>query len=235
MATFVLIHGAWHGGWCWQRVAEPLRQLGHRVFTPTLTGLGERAHLLDPQVDLITHVRDAVGVIEAEELEQVVLCGHSYGGMVITGAADAGRHRIDAMVYLDAFVPEPGQSLIDCLPPDRQRMIRENSAASGWMTESPPATAWKVRAPEDRAWVDRRTTPHPSATMSQPLNHARPWENVRKAVYVRAEGYDPSPFAPIAERLKGDPRWQVVGVPCGHDVMVDEPQKLIDILIDASR
>jgi pimeloyl-ACP methyl ester carboxylesterase len=235
MATFVLIHGAWHGGWCWPRVAEPLRQLGHRVFTPTLSGLGERAHLLTPQVDLITHVHDVVGVIEAEELDKVVLCGHSYGGMVITGAADAVRHRIDAMVYLDAFLPEPNHALIDCLPPDRQRMIRANTAASGWMTESPPATAWRVRAEEDRVWVDRRTTPHPAAAMSQPLPHSRPWEGVRKAVYVRAEGYDPSPFGPIAERLKGDPRWQVLGVPCGHDVMLYVPQKLVDILIDASK
>lgn len=235
MATFVLVHGAWHGGWCWPRVADPLRTMGHRVFTPTLTGLGERSHLLDPRVDLITHVRDVVGVIESEELEEVVLCGHSYGGMVITGAADAVRHRVDAMVYLDAFLPEPNHSLIDCLPPERQRMIRENSAATGWMTESPPASSWKVRSPEDQIWVDRRTTPHPAATMNQPLPHSRPWDSVRKAVYVRAEGYDPSPFGPIAARLKGNPHWQVTGVPCGHDVMVDEPKLLIDILLDAAK
>jgi pimeloyl-ACP methyl ester carboxylesterase len=234
MATFVLIHGAWHGGWCWPRVAEPLRRQGHRVFTPTLTGLGERAHFLTPTVDLVTHVRDVVGVIEAEELQQVVLCGHSYGGMVITGAADAVRSRIDALVYLDAFVPEPNHSLVNCLPPERQKLLLQQSP-SGWMTESPPASSWKIRSPEDRAWVDRRTTPHPAATMNQPLPHGRPWEQVRKAVYVRAEGYDPSPFAPIAERLKSDPRWEVVGVPCGHDVMVDEPDRLVEILIDASK
>lgn len=233
MATFVLVHGAWYGGWCWTRVAEPLRAQGHTVYTPTLTGLGERAHLLDPQVDLITHVRDVVGVIEAEELNKVVLCGHSYGGMVITGAADAVRHRIDSLVYLDAFVPEPNQSLIDCLPPERQQRLREQSPA-GWMTESPPASSWKVRSEADRAWVDRRTTPHPAATMNQALSHRRPWETARKAVYVRAEGYDPSPFAPVAERLKRDARWQVVGAPCGHDVMVDEPQHLVDILLDAA-
>ena len=191
MANFVLVHGAWHGGWCWPRVAEPLRRAGHQVFTPTLTGLGERAHLLDPQVNLITHVRDVVGVIEAEELDQIILCGHSYGGMVITGAADAVRRgRIDSLVYLDAFVPEPDQSLIDCLPPERQKRMREHGPG-GWMTESPPASSWKIRAPEDQIWVDRRTTPHPAATMSQPLSHRRPWEWVRKSVYVRAEGYDP--------------------------------------------
>jgi hypothetical protein len=103
------------------------------------------------------------------------------------------------------------------------------------MTESPPASAWKVRAPDDQAWVDRRTTPHPAVAMTQPLNHSRPWMGVRKAIYVRAEGYDPSPFGPIAERLKSDTRWQVVGVPCGHDVMVDEPDRLVEILIDASK
>jgi pimeloyl-ACP methyl ester carboxylesterase len=235
MANFVLVHGAWHGGWCWPRVADPLRRLGHKVFTPTLTGLGERAHLLDPQINLITHVRDVVGVIEAEELDTIVLCGHSYGGMVITGAADSVRRgRIDSLVYLDAFIPEPNQSLIDCLPTDRQRLLRQQSPG-GWMSESPPASSWKVRTAADQTWVDRRTTPHPSATMSQPLNHRRPWENVRKAIYVRAEGYDPSPFAPIAARLITDPRWEVVGVPCGHDVMVDEPEKLVEILLNAAK
>ncbi len=235
MANFVLVHGAWHGGWCWPRVAEPLRRLGHKVFTPTLTGLGERAHLLDPQINLITHVRDVVGVIEAEELDTIILCGHSYGGMVITGAADSVRRgRIDSLVYLDAFVPEPNQSLIDCLPAERQKLLRQQSPA-GWMSDSPAASSWKVRAAEDQKWVDRRTTPHPAATMSQPLNHRRPWESVRKAVYVRAEGYDPSPFAPIAQRLKTDPRWEVVGVPCGHDVMVDEPDRLVEILLSAAK
>lgn len=233
MATFVLVHGAWHGGWCWRRVAEPLRREGHTVFTPTLTGVGDRAHLLAPNIDLVSHIRDVVAVLEAEELEKVVLCGHSYGGMVITGAADTVTSRVDTLVYLDAFLPEPGQAMVDLLPPERRQTILD-SAEGSWMMPSPTAAFFKVQKPEDQAWVDRRTTPHPCATMRQPLAHKRPWEKVRKRVFVEAEGYRPSSFTPIAERLRNDPIWEVVGVPCGHDVMVDEPQRLVQILLAAA-
>ncbi len=232
MATFVLVHGAWHGGWCWQRVAEPLRKQGHTVFTPTLTGLGERAHLLNPSVDLITHVRDIVGVLEVEELEKVVLVGHSYAGMVITGAADTATQRIDAMVYLDAFMPQPGQSMIDLLPPERRQAILSTTE---WMTPAPTAAFFKVEKEADRDWVDRRTTPHPAATMRQALPHDRPWERVRKRYYIPAEAYNSPVFMGTAAKLRQDPKWNVVGVACGHDVMVDAPDKLAEILIDAAR
>jgi len=231
MATFVLVHGAWHGGWCWRRVAEPLRHMGHTVFTPTLTGLGERAHLLTPTVDLITHVRDIVGVIEVEELENVVLVGHSYAGMVITGAADATTQRIDAMVYLDAFLPQPGQCMIDLLPPERRQGMLANTE---WMTPAPPAAFFKVQTQADQDWVDRRTTAHPAATMRQPLQHDLPWERVRKRYYVPAETYNSPNFMPIAARLREDPKWNVVGIPCGHDVMVDAPDRLVEVLLDAA-
>ena len=154
--TFVLVHGAWHGGWCWRRVSDRLLTAGHRVFTPTLTGLADRAHLLTPEVNLMTHVQDVVGLIQSEELEDIVLCGHSYGGMVITGVAEALRSRIDAMVYLDAFVPEPQQSLVDAMPEDRREKARL-AFGSNWRIPSPSAASWKITSPEDQAWVDRRT------------------------------------------------------------------------------
>src|SRR5712692_8234402 len=113
MATFVLVHGAWLGGWCWQRVSPLLREAGSEVFAPTLTGLGERAHLLSLEIDLETHVRDVCGVLECENLKDVVLVGHSYGGMVITGVAERSAKRLSQLVYLDAFVPTDGQSLLD--------------------------------------------------------------------------------------------------------------------------
>ena len=116
MATFVLVHGAWHGSWCWKRVRKALQARGHDVFTPTLTGVGERSHLLSPDVNLDTHITDVVNLIRWEELSGIVLCGHSYGGCVITGVADRLSDRIAALVYLDAFVPEDGQSLYDILP-----------------------------------------------------------------------------------------------------------------------
>src|SRR5262249_37605119 len=120
MATFVLVHGAWHGSWCWKRVREALRARGHVVFTPTLTGVGERPHLLAPDINLDTHIEDVANLIRLEELTDVVLCGHSYGGCVIGGVVDRVPERIGALVYLDAFILENGQSLHDTLPPDQR-------------------------------------------------------------------------------------------------------------------
>src|SRR5580700_6619085 len=124
-ATFVLVHGAWHGGWCFARVAEILRAQGHRVFTPTLTGLGERVHLASTEITLSTHVTDIVNVVRYEDLHDVVLLGHSYGGMVISGVVEVVPERVGALVYLDAFVPENGESLLDLVPEwqrERQRV-----------------------------------------------------------------------------------------------------------------
>ncbi len=126
MATFVLVHGAWHGSWCWQRVRAALQQLGHEVFTPTLTGVGERSHLLAESVDLQTHVLDVVNLIQWEELKDVILCGHSYGGMVVTSVADRIPQRIRSLVLLDAFVPQHGQSLLDFAP------IAADQLVDGW-------------------------------------------------------------------------------------------------------
>ena len=128
--TFVLVHGAWHGGWCWAKLARLLRDAGHEVYTPTLTGLGERAHLARPEVDLETHIQDVVAVLEAEELRQVTLVGHSYGGMVISGVAARTSGRIGHLVYLDAFVPEAGKSLLDYVG-ERAAAMREAAAAHG--------------------------------------------------------------------------------------------------------
>src|SRR2546421_8767740 len=122
MSTFVLVHGAWHGSWCWKRVRKALQAQGHDVFTPTLTGVGERSHLLARNINLDTHIDDVVNLIRWEELTDVVLCGHSYGGAVISGAASRVGDRISALVYLDAFVLEDGESLHDALPPEQRNM-----------------------------------------------------------------------------------------------------------------
>src|SRR5262245_14863398 len=129
MATFVLVHGAWHGGWCWQRVSPLLRARGHEVFAPTLTGLGERSHLLTREIGLETHVADVVNAIRWEDLTDVVLCGHSYGGMVISGAADRMADRVRSLVYLDAFVPADGQSIFDFMTAERAEGFRDGARA----------------------------------------------------------------------------------------------------------
>ena len=135
--TFLLIHGAFHGGWCWRRVGDLLAATGARVFAPTMTGLGERAHLLNDEVGIETFFRDAIGVIEAEELTDVVLVGHSFGGAVITGVADRVPGRIAQLVYLDAVVPVAGQSALSCLPAETQA-IRSGARSVTRLAISPP-------------------------------------------------------------------------------------------------
>ena len=144
MSTYVLVHGAWHGAWCWKRVRAALEKQGHQVFTPTLTGVADRSHLASPQINLDTHIADVANLIRWEELSNVVLCGHSYGGCVISGAADRIADRIGALVYLDAFLLENGQSLHDTLPPemrDAQLDAARQNQAVGRCPRFPPKSS----------------------------------------------------------------------------------------------
>ena len=170
MATFVLVHGAWHGSWCWARVRRALLAQGHRVFTPTLTGVGERSHLLSRDIDLQVHVDDVANLIRWEELDDVILCGHSYGGCVISGVADAVPDRIAALVYLDAFLLEEGEGLHDLLPDEHREMQLSlaDEHGDGWRVPPIPAEIFNVNA-RDREWVDRQCTPQPLATFQQKL------------------------------------------------------------------
>jgi pimeloyl-ACP methyl ester carboxylesterase len=219
--TFVLVHGAWHGGWCWRRVADRLAAAGHRVFTPTLTGLGERSHLLGPSVNLSTHVTDIVNLMRWEELGEVVLCGHSYGGMVVTGVADRVPERIATLVYLDAFVPENGQSMQD---------LRPREIPAGLTAPPIPAEIFRVNE-ADRAWVDRQCTPHPVACITEKLALTGAYRAVGRRVYIRAAGYPSPAFDGFYGSLKSDPGWSVHSLPCGHDVMVDMPDALAELLL----
>ncbi len=166
MTTFLLVHGAWHGSWCWKRVRKALQADGHDVFTPSLTGVADRSHLISPHVNLDTHVADVANLIRWEELTDVVLCGHSYGGCVITGVADRIPERLRAVVYLDAFILENGQSLHDVLPREVAEAQAHGARETGDGWRVPPISAEFFRVNlEDRAWVDRQCTP-------QPLRHS---------------------------------------------------------------
>jgi pimeloyl-ACP methyl ester carboxylesterase len=239
MANFVLVHGAWHGGWCWRDTAAALRAAGHQVFTPTHTGVGERSHQSAENITLETHVRDVCGCIEWEELSDVILVGHSYGGMVITGVADRMADRIRALVYLDAFVPEHGDSLIGLLP---KALPPEVSAQfvggfrgaalegrSGQM-QPIPAEVFGIAA-ANRAWVDRRCVPQALATFEMPLLLTGEHAKVPRRLYILADGWDPSPFRYFAGKLAGAPGWQVTKLPSSHDVMVDMPKELAAELV----
>jgi len=179
MATFVLIHGAWHGAWCWRRVARLLTRAGHEVFIPTLTGLCERSHLLTPALDLDTHILDVVNEMKWQELNSVVLVGHSYGGMVISGVAEQMEKSIASFVMLDAFMPENGQSLVDLQPlaPREAILAAERQGA----TSLPPRPAEFFKLNEkDRAWVDAQCTPQPIKCFLQKLTLTGARERIAK-------------------------------------------------------
>jgi pimeloyl-ACP methyl ester carboxylesterase len=238
MGNFVLVHGAWHGGWCYRDTAAALRKAGHRVFTPTHTGLGQRAHLSAQNITLETHIRDIAGCIEAEELDDVILCGHSYGGMVITGVADRLASRIKALVYLDAFVPNHEDSLMSLLPKAlpaevaaqfvngfRGAALENNSG----LMQPIPAEVFNVVA-DKRDWVNRRCVPQALATFEVPLLLTGAGAAVKKRIFILADGWDPSPFRYFAKLYDGKAGWEVVKFACGHDVMVDMPLQLAETL-----
>jgi len=232
MAIFVLVHGAWHGSWCWKRVRKALQAGGHEVFTPTLTGVAERSHLLSPQVNLDTHIEDVVNLIRWEELSEVVLCGHSYGGCVISGVVDRIPDRIGALVYLDAFVLEDGQSLYDTLPPPQKNLQLEAAGrdGEGWKVPPIPAEIFNVNT-RDREWVDRQCTMQPLATFQQPIKLHGTVDSVKPTIFILATGFNDSPFPPFFERAKSK-GWETLTIPCGHDVMLDRPEELTTALLD---
>ena len=220
MATYVTVHGAWDGAWFWRPVARLLQAAGHEVFTATLTGSGERAHLARPEVDLATHVEDVVNVLRYEDLRGVVLVGHSYGGMVITGVAERAPERVARLVYLDAFVPRDGQSLADLLPPEAVAWFEERARALG--------AGWRI--PHDPPDADRRTD-FPVAAMRQPLAVRHPGAAGLPRSYVScAENREIPFFAPFAARARAE-GWDYRELPTGHVPMQTAPRELADLLL----
>lgn len=231
MSVYVLVHGAWGGSWVWKGMRRRLQACGHEVFTPTLSGVGERSHLLSRQVDLDTHIADVVNLIRWEELSDVVLCGHSYGGCVVSGAADQLPDRIRALVYVDAFVPENGQSLHDTLPAEqRDAQVRGAVAiGDGWKVPPIPAEVFNVNA-RDLAWVNQQRTPQSLATFQQPLKLTGAIERIQDITYILATGWEHSPFPWFYEKAKAK-GWRTLTMECGHDVMLDRPEDLLEVLL----
>jgi pimeloyl-ACP methyl ester carboxylesterase len=231
--TFILVHGAWHGGWAWRRVTDRLRARGHSVFAPTNTGLGDRAHLLRPGIDLSLHITDVLGVIKYERLRNFVLVGHSYGGCVISGIAEAVGDAIQSIVFLDAFIPDNGDSTLDLVQPAVQDVIRGALARGEITVPVRDAAAFKVNE-KDRAWVDSLATPQPIATFTEKLKLTGARERIAKKTYIRASGYPNVSFEKALARVKADPSWRTYEVPCGHDVMIDDPDRLTEILLEVA-
>jgi pimeloyl-ACP methyl ester carboxylesterase len=230
MADFVLVHGAWHGGWCWKKVLPGLQAAGHRAFALTLTGLGERAHLMSPSINLQTHVQDVCGLLEHEELQGAVLVGHSYGGMVITGVAQqVASERLSCLVYLDAVVPEPGEAWSSGHAADTQAARRALIAESGQLTPPNPEV-FGLRG-DDHAWVQRRQTPQPGGCYDAAL----PFERERVQRWPRHFIDCTSPALPTIDasrrRVRAEPGWTVHEIATGHDPMVSAPQDLLKALL----
>jgi pimeloyl-ACP methyl ester carboxylesterase len=226
MSTYVLVHGAWGGSHGWRKVRPLLQHAGHEVFTPSLTGLGERAHLATPQVNLTTHIQDVSNAIWYEDLSDIILVGHSYGGMVVTGVADHMPERIQHLVYLDAFLPADGQSLYDM--------------GGGGQRDS---TDWRVKPlqrnedPNDpeTEWNQLRRLDHPRATLEEKIKLSAPLENRPFSLtYIVATGRpEPGPiFDRIAEGLRGNQRWTVREIAGGHGMIRSNPDGLVRLFLD---
>ncbi|MBM3609705.1 MAG: alpha/beta hydrolase [Alphaproteobacteria bacterium] len=234
MTTFVLVHGAWHGGWCWKRVSPFLRAKGHDVFAPTLSGGGETAHLAAPSIGLQTHIENVCGLIEKEELRDCVLVGHSYGGMVIAGVAERLHKRIASIVYLDAFVPEDGQALMSLTAPERMRDMVMNAIAhgDGWRVPPPPPSYFGVKTQADADWITSQCTPQALLTFMQPVQAQGAWKSIARKMYIRAAGHPLPTFARFGDALRNDPAWIYRETTCGHEVMIEQPQELAGMLLE---
>jgi pimeloyl-ACP methyl ester carboxylesterase len=234
---FVLVHGAWHGGWCWSRVAPLLRAAGHRVSCPTLTGLGDRAHLFAASVTLATHVEDVLALIRAEEIsEGLVLVGHSYGGNVITGVADRLRERIDHCVFLDAVVP-PARATrwrwADFNSPAERdaRLAAVRERGAGVALPAPPPEAFGVTDPADAAWLERQLRPMPLGTYLGEIELTRGGTEGLPRTYVAAADPPYPPMQPVCDRVREATGWHWRTLATGHDMMVTAPAALASLLL----
>jgi pimeloyl-ACP methyl ester carboxylesterase len=232
MANFVLVHGGGHGGWCFQPLARVLRDNGHEVYAPTLTGLGERAHLFRAGVDLDCHVNDIVALLHYEDLRDAILVGHSYGGMVITGAADRAADRVGHLVYLDAMAPKDGQSLVDVAGPFMAAARSDSRIIDGvemcLFPSEDTLPFYGVIDPRTLDWMRERLTPHPWKCFEQPLyltNQAGlqsiPQSHISTTTFMSLRNVD-------GLRAKCDGR--VWDIDTGHDLMITEPHQVAELL-----
>lgn len=234
MATYVLIHDAWHGGWSWQKVVPLLRTAGHDVYAPTLTGLGERAHLIDRKTSLDTHVQDVVGLIEFKDLKDVVLVGHGYGGSVIRGVADQIPEALAHMIYLNAFVIDDGKSLAQFLGPEHRAAVQERARQEGEGWKLPPYSPewYGVTRREDIEWMRPRLTPQPLKTEFDPMIFRNPKAESIPKSYIFCNAPAIGRFGEFAQRARTEPGWQYRELATGHDAMISQPKELSRLLLE---
>ncbi|MGV0919302.1 alpha/beta hydrolase [Empedobacter falsenii] len=230
--VFVLVHGAWHGGWCWSDVSKNLTQKGYKVYTPTLTGLGERKHLINNDVNLDTHIQDIVNLIEMEDLDHVYLVGHSYAGAIIAGVADRIPEKLTKLIFLDAMIVENGQSAIS-LQPDGVRQIQEENIKRKEHFEPFDVSLFGVTDPKIATSIEKRLTPQPFNTFAQKLKLIHPYGNGLPLVYIACTHPQLPIMKEMSEKVQANKKhkWQHISLNTGHDAMITVPNELSDIFI----
>jgi pimeloyl-ACP methyl ester carboxylesterase len=232
--TFVLVHGTYCGGWIWRRVSDLLEKKGHKVFTPTFTGLGERSHLLNKDIDLDAIITDVVNVIKWESLQNICLVAHSYGGWPGSGVIEKVGDRVSSIVWVDAYKPEDGQKPID-LTSESLRKLAQNSIDQGWAGFPTLKAELFLVNENDRAYVDSKLTPHPVGTYFQPIKLSGAREKVARKTYIRNTRFPSPSFAKAFEACKADKSWNTIeNSTSGHVTMIDEPEWLADKLLQAA-
>ena len=227
--TFLVCHGAWSGGWSWKKMVPLMQAAGYRLLVPTYTGLGERAHLAHPSIDLETHIQDILNVIKYEDLRDFVLLGHSYGGMVATGVADCVRDLINQVIYLDAFVPEHGKCLLDFLSEfERQRMRELTKSGDSWRV--PPNPSSPDTPAEDLEWLTERRMPMPIKCFQMGLKLQNGETRLPRS-YIYAKRITPADtFGQLAARTKSAPGWRYFEIDASHAPNITAPDALMKVL-----
>lgn len=234
--TFVLVHGGRHGGWAWHDTAERLRELGYPTYTPTLTGLGERAHLLHREIGLDTHVRDLVGVFEYGDISNAVLVAHSYGGMPVAGALEEVAERVRSVVWLDAHLPREGESIFDLIGAERAERMRSmaDDEGEGWFIPTSDASWWGLDDPDLISWVNSKTTPQPLKTYTDPAGpseHA--WTHRGTTIECNPSRLPSVERDRQRERAEQDPHFRHRMIDACHEPMLTHPDELVALLIEA--
>jgi pimeloyl-ACP methyl ester carboxylesterase len=230
MTTFVLVHGSFHGGWCWKKAAPLLRQAGHDVYTPTLTGLGERSHLATPKTGLELHIQDILQVLEYEDLHDAVLVGHSYAGLVITAAAERAPQRVSHLIYLDAFIPHDGKSAFDLMPGTEKPWTQMAAAqGDGWLVPSMSPVEMGIDNPADAAWTQSRLKPMPLLTHQEKYHKTPGAADKLPHTYILCTEFGFHETASEAKSLG----WDCFELETGHDAMITMPKELAQTLTRA--
>jgi pimeloyl-ACP methyl ester carboxylesterase len=232
--TFVLVHPAWFGGWCWKKITPSLRAHGYDVYTPTLTGLGDRAHLARPEIGLNIHIEDIVNLLKYEDLSGVILVGNSSSGMVITGVADQVPELIAHIVYLDAFVPEDGQTMLDIIPPDRRPPME------GWLAPrfAPPPweklvpEVWRITDEADLRWVLPRLRPTPFGHFTEPVHRKNTTAEKLPRTYIRCLQWPNAVYDRHAEAARRTPGWRYRELATSHLPYITHPREVTDVLLE---